>query len=184
MNIALNNSMTNLVTTLVKPLILKMHLTQHIAPNHQNHQKSTRPMAIQPKALQRKCQSWAATVFSCGLGWGLSWTTVIAPTVAAPNWQYVGAVNEYRYYLDTNSLITRENNRLVWLHVIFPRIQANGGTGATHYISVNCQKRTMNIYQSILYNSDNQEISKREQGSEGTTVAVNGNPPGWELICK
>ena len=94
------------------------------------------------------------------------------------------SVNEYKYYLDTNSLTTRENNRLLWLHVIFPRIQPNGGTAATHYISVNCQKRTMNIYQSILYNSDNQEISKREQGSEGTTVTVNGNPPGWELICK
>jgi hypothetical protein len=161
-----------------------MRFTQPIAPTNQNHQNQTRPIAMSPQASQHKCQSWAATIFSCGLGCGLAWTNMIAPSVAAPNWQYVGVVNEYKYYLDTNSLATRENNRLLWLHVIFPRIQPNGGTAATHYISVNCQKRTMNIYQSILYNSDNQEISKREQGSEGTTVTVNGNPPGWELICK
>jgi hypothetical protein len=124
--------------------------------------------------------SWAITVFTLGISWG----TAITPTIAAPNWQYVGTSDEYKYYIDTNSLSNRDNNRLLWLHVIFPKVQANGGTGATHYISVNCQQRTMSIYQSILYNSENQEISKREQGPMGTTIAVNGNPPGWNLICK
>ncbi len=124
--------------------------------------------------------SWAITVFTLGISWG----TAIAPTVAAPNWQYVGTSDEYKYYIDTNSLTNRDNNRLLWLHVIFPKIQPNGGTGATHYISVNCQQRTMSIYQSILYNSENQEISKRERGATGTTITVNGNPPGWNLICQ
>ncbi len=123
---------------------------------------------------------WATAVFALGI----SWVNITAPTAAAPNWQYVGTADEYQYYIDMNSLTNQDYHRLLWLHVVFPKVQPNGGTSATHYISVNCQKRTMNIYQSILYNSDNQEISKREQEPGGTAINVNGSPPGWGLICK